>query len=202
MGGYPLLEGTIVDKKPRLVTIGIVMDPDAEVAYLEARHALDTATEMLLKTYPDRVKRAMLLDGVDVDDIEARKAIAERVIAEDTAELTEFQDAAEAAVKALEEATQQYKFRSLGRKTFRDLVRKHPATDDDHELAQQERGSDAKAQWNEDGLARELLHLASVSPSLTVEKVDEMFDGSNWNDTELLLLKTAALGAQLQGQQV
>lgn len=198
-----------MDKKPRLVTIGIVMDPAVEVAYLEARHALDAATEMLLKTYPDRVKRAMLLDGVDVDDTEARKAIAERVIDEDTAELTKYQDAAEAAVKALEAATQQYKFRSLGRKTFRDLVRKHPATDEDHELAQRtDRCSgcggpvDAKAQWNDEGLSRELLHLASVSPSLTVEKVDEMFDGSNWNDTELLLLKTAALGAQLQGQQV
>lgn len=192
---------TQTDKKPRLTQVDIVMDPAAEVAYFTAKYALDAACEQLLSTYPDRVARAMLLAGHSADDVEARGRIADRVAAEDEAELLPFQRAADAALETVETCKQTFKFRSLGRKTFRDLVRKHPATDEDHEALQAEVGSTARARWNDEGLSRELLHLASVSPSLTVEMVDEIFDGPNWNDAEVLLLKTAALGAQLQGQQ-
>lgn len=189
-----------VPKTARLTHVDIPMNPDAEEAYVQAMQALNAAAETLLETYPDRVKQAMLLAGLDPLDVEGRKTVAETVLAEDEANLTKYQDEAEAALEHLRATTVRYKFRSLGRKRYRELHAAHPPREEDHEAVRRETGDpEARAHFCDETFTRELLHLSAVSPALSVADVDEIFDGTEWNSTEIALLRLAAITAQSQG---
>lgn len=184
-------------KSPRTFGVPIVMDPEKETAYLEAKAAVDATAAKLLATAGDRIRRAREAAGDDPAD---RRLAGQAVVDADEAHLRALQDTADAAKTELDAVTRRYVFRALGRKAWKDLVAKHPATPEDHEQWT-EQGYEGKAPWHEDGLARDLIHKAAVNPVLSPEDVTEIFDGADWNAAEVALLWTAALLVQSQGPQ-
>lgn len=184
-------------KKARTFAVPIVMDPDVEGVYLEAKHALDTKAEELLTSAALRIRAAREAAGDDPGD---RLAAAHAVVSADEADLQVLQRAVADAEAALNAATTRYRFRALGRKAWKDLVTKHPATPEDQEAWAAE-GHEGRCPWHEDGLARDLIHKASVAPALSPEDVEEIFDGADWNASEISLLWTAALYVQSQAPQ-
>ena len=184
-------------KQARTFAVPIVMDPDVESIYLDARHALDARAETLLESAALRIRAAREAAGDDPND---RLIAAGAVVTADEAELAALRTAVTDAETALDAVTTKYRFRSLGRKAWKDLVTKHPATPEDQEAWAAE-GHEGRCPWHEDGLARDLIHKAAVSPLLSPEDVAEIFDGADWNASEISLLWTAALYVQSQAPQ-
>lgn len=182
-------------KKPRTFGVPIVMDPAVEETYLTAKAALDGRAHDLLATAADRIRAAREAAG---DDPVERKAAGQAVADADTAELEALQVDVDQANTALDAVTKVYRFRALGRRAWKDLVVKHPPTPED-QAAWEAEGREGRCPWHEDGIARELLHVASVEPPLSPADVEEIFDGAEWNATEISLLWTAALYVQSQG---
>src|SRR5690606_6853663 len=129
---------------------------------------------------------------------EAQAEALQAVLNADDAELAKMRDALEVARQRLAENTSTYKFRALGRAAWEALKEKHPATDEDLELPREATGNkEDTAQWHVDTLAPELVQAASVSPRLTAEDVDVIWNGGDWNDTEVSNLFQTALMAQV-----
>lgn len=140
---------------------------------------------------PMRVKVPVV---VDPDVLEAL-AEAELVLAQaDDDAKPAAEQAVEAARVAVEEATDLYVFEAIGRAAFDDLVREHPATDEDHARVQEDTGDpNAKAPWAVDTFAPALIKACCLSPDL--DDVDVKAIATEWNETEYLELFTAALAA-------
>lgn len=184
-------------KTARLFTVPIVMDPSFENTYLELRQELDDTAQRLLGTAGDRIRAARANTATPEEATAAGNALA----AEDHAVLSEIQARLEAASKDLDKYTQGYKFRALGRKTFKQLYADNPPTDEDRAQWAAD-GEEGEPPYNEDGFARDLIQRACVSPVLSKADVDEMFDGEDWNPTELGMLFVGAQHIQTQGTRV
>src|SRR5690625_5275767 len=157
----------------------IVMDPEVEGAFVQARNKLDMRQAELLKTFPGRAAKARELGGD-----------AETVAAEDQAELDVLINARDEAEKALDAVTVPFKFRALGRKKHRELINAHPATAAQIEAAKSD-GEDVP-HLNHETYAPAIVAAAIVSPALSREQVYELFDSPEWNAKELDLLYSAA----------
>lgn len=183
-------------KNARLITVPMVMDPSFETAYLTARHELDEASQRLLATAGDRIRAARAGAVTDEEAVVAANGVA----VGDGAVLAQFEARVEAAKAELDEHTQPFKFRALGRKTFKALYADHPPKQEDLDEWKAS-GEEGEPPYNEDGFARELIVRSCVTPSLTATQVDAMFDGEDWNAAELGLLFVAAQHIQTQGPQ-
>lgn len=184
---------TVRDKKARLFTVPIIMDPDVETAYLEAQYELDQTAERLLKTAGDRIRaaRAAAQPGNE-------EAATQAIVDADEKILTQLRDKRETAKQTMDDATEYFKFRALGRKHYKDLIKAHPPTAEDVK-AWEEAEREGKCPWNHDGLARELVRRACVSPLLDEADITEIFDGREWNQTEVDMLWIGASSVQVQG---
>lgn len=181
-----------MDKKFRPVRVPIVLDPDVEEDYLKARAELDQTAEQLLTSAGARIRRARELAG---DDEDARAAAGQVVVDEDTAQLAALAEAVAAADLALKDVTRQFVFRPLGRKAWKDLVAANPPTEESHAVWAAE-GNEGTAPWDEDGMARGLITAACVSPKMTRDEVEHLFDDGDYSQGELGLLWIGALQAQ------
>lgn len=88
------------------------------------------------------------------------------------------------------EETQTFFFRSIGAKRWRELLKAHPPTDDDH--AQTEAIGAGRALWSVEGFPRALIQTSCVEPVLSDDDLEEMFHGDTWNDAEITHLFTTA----------
>lgn len=176
----------MLNKKARTFTIPLVMEPDLEAEFVKARNQLDMKSHELLKSFPARVAKARAMGVENPGDT---------VSAEDQAALDPLVKARDKAEEALEDVTQYFMFRAVGRKKHRTLVNEHPPTSKQVEDAKVA-GEDAPA-VNHETYARALVTAALVKPVLTREQVDEMFDSDDWNKSELDLLYTAANAPQV-----
>lgn len=102
---------------------------------------------------------------------------------------TRYEQAKAAAI----EQSMEFKFQSLGRKTFSALLDQHPPTTAQVENGQQD---GEVPDWNTDTFPQALVHAAIVSPALTNEQVEEMWDSPVWSTAELNDLFSAALACQ------
>ena len=190
----------MIPKSARTVSVTIPMDSTHETAFLEARQTLDTVSEHLLSTYPARVDQAAARAGIMRDDAEGRAKAADAVRAEDENTLSGLHDVAEKALERLNETSQTFVFRSLGRTAMRELYAAHPPTDEDHANVRANLGDEkAVAPYHEETFAPALIKAASADPVLSDEDVKEIFDGNTWNNTEVTLLYVTAMSAQSQG---
>ena len=180
-------------KKPRIIKVPIVFDSEVELEYLQAQHAVEEATGNLLTTATDRIRVARACARP-----EHEHAAAETVAAGDAAEIDALKAVVAEKKTALDAVTVWYTFRALGRKTWSDLVKKHPPTDEDQAQFEAE-GGQGKAPFDELGIARELLPLACVSPGITPEEAINIVDGADWNSTEIATLWAGARYVQIQG---
>lgn len=184
---------TLPQKKARVVKVPIVLDSEIELEYLQAKHAVDVRAEELLTTAAERIRIARASATLDTEH-----AAAEAVVAKDTAEIDELQKIVAEKKTALDEVTTYFTFRALGRKTWADLQKRHPATEEDHAQHAAE-GGQGPAPFHELGVARELLHLAAVAPTLTQEEANEIVDGDLYNLVEVATLWAGARYVQVQG---
>lgn len=190
----------MIPKSARTSSVTIPMDSTHETAFLEARQTLDTVSEHLLSTYPARVDQAAARAGVMRDDPEGRAKVAAAVLAEDENTIRGLHDVAEKALERLQETSQTFVFRSLGRSTLRELYAAHPATDGDHANVRASLDDEkAVAPYHEETFAPALVKAASADPVLSDEDIKAIFDGDTWNNTEVTLLYVTAMSAQSQG---
>ena len=192
-----------IPKAARVVKVAIPLNPDLEDAFLEAQTLMVAAIEELIRTYPQRIAARLAERGVDPLDQEAREVVAAEIKAEDSAIENDVAGKAEAALQAVVDTTRTFKFRSLGRSTYRALVAAHPPTDDDHTAARVESGDmNKRASWNRATFFPALVHAASVGPQLTESEVAEIFESPDWSDGEVDLLVQGAIKAQISTSQI
>lgn len=188
-----------VSKKPRIVSVSIVLDDDVADAYEQAVRALHAKEQELLASRARRVAAARSATR-DLDD---QADALNLVVMEDEKVLEGLRQAVDAAREALEAETQVFKFRALGRAAWEALKAAHPAHEDDHEAVREATGKDdARAEYHADSLAPALIAAACVSPRLTEEYVQEhIINGDAWNDTEITTLFQHALIAQISARE-
>ena len=184
-------------KKPRITHVDVVMDTEAADAFAAAQAEYDRLESTLRTTRPQRLAEARNALAPTSSPEEYTQA-ASGVLAADDERLAEAQAVLDAAGADLDAATQRFKFRGLGRKRWEDLKAEHPPTEQDHANAREASGNeDTVAEYSVDSLAPALIAEASVSPRLSAEEVDVMFNGDDWNTPEIASLFQTALLAQV-----
>lgn len=184
-------------KKPHIQWVDIVNDDELAETYEEALAALNTREQALQASAPRRLAAARNAMSATISPEDEARELAAVTTADDLI-LDDLRAALEDAQAALHAATTRYKFRALGRAAWEELKSRHEPTDEDHANAQEATGKeDARADYHMESLAPELVQIACVSPRLTAEQVDEIFNGDTWNDAEIALLFQTALIAQV-----
>lgn len=156
-------------KKPVTTTVPICMD--SEVADRYAR--LQIRVEL---------KRTQL--AMDPNDRELRR------------EVEDLQAQFEQAEAEVEKLTVRFKFKSLGRQAYDDLIKMHPPTK--AQIAEAKEKGYATQQWNIETFPMALITVCCIEPDLTDENVKEMFTSDDWNEAELTMLWEAALNVNSQ----
>ncbi|MBI9114304.1 hypothetical protein [Sanguibacter suaedae] len=141
-------------KNTRIIRVPIVLDSEVDLECLQAQRAVDVRAAELLSTAADRIHiaRAAAPSETEID-------AANRIVDWDKAVIAELKATAEEKKAALEDVTAWSAVRALGRKTWADLVRRHPATLEDQKQWEAD-GGKGKAPYNEIELAKDLFHLA------------------------------------------
>ena len=187
-----------IPKEARVVKVHIPLNPEFEDAFLEAQAAMVAVVSEQIESYPRRLTMRLAEQGLDPLDQEARERVGAVLKAEDEKTAGELMAATETALKAVMETTREFKFRSLGRTTYRRLVAEHPPTDEDHTAARIESGDmNARASWNRETFFPALVQAASCGPQLTAAEVAEIFESPDWSDGEVALLVEGAVQAQI-----
>ena len=110
----------------------------------------------------------------------------------------EAEAAVEAAKAELEENSQEFAFRALGRKQLGALVKKHRPTDEEvkefQRLAKLNPATAANGElpYNQVTLPPELIQLACIDPVFSFEEAQELWDSDSWSDAELAMILNAA----------
>lgn len=152
-------------KKPTVKTVSISLDDDLQEAYNIAKEALEAAQA---NSNGSNVTHAGIA--------KAKKAVEEAKAAAEGASIT-------------------FKFRSIGRKKYDDLVDQFPATDDQKAEVARFGGDPDNLAWDPDKFPVALMAASILEPALTAEQVQEMYDSDDWSASELSALSVAALEA-------
>lgn len=155
-------------KKPTMRFVDISLDDDAQAAYEDDQSNLEDA-KFALQNSPDDA------------DAKAKVLAAE--------------EAVKASAKAAKDASQRFKFRSIGRKKYDDLVGLHPPTDAQRKEIEKEGGDPDNLSWNPDTFPKALVAASITEPLLTPEQVDEMWASDDWSESETAALSVTALEA-------
>lgn len=99
-------------------------------------------------------------------------------------ELEKASDELEDARKAAEAESVEFKFQSIGRLAYEQLIDDHPATADQKKRA--EKKSDPVPPWDLDEFPVALIHACLSEPKLTLDQVRQIWTDDNWNESELL----------------
>jgi hypothetical protein len=181
-------------KLPRRVTIGIYLDDSTVDAVDAASRDLTAARERLDASRPRRLAEARACaTPEEISD----QSVFDAVNAADAGELAPLEQAATDALDLMDAATMWFTFRSLGRTPFRELLTKHPARDEDHDVFSTQ-VEDAKAPYNLDTFPPALIQACCIDPVLSDEDIAVIFDGDTWNDVEVNALVVHAQLAQAQ----
>lgn len=108
-------------------------------------------------------------------------------------ELAEAKKAHDKITEELRDQSVQFKFKSLGRKKYEQLLMDHPISDEDIKRAERAGQDPSSLSWGQ-SFAPALVAACLVEPELTFEQVNEIFEDSDeWNGAETLLLFSTAL---------
>lgn len=172
-------------KKPQTAKVSLCLDSDLSEEFEEAQR---------------KVREARIRATASNVDDDTRTRLDR--------ELEEAEQALEALRPAVEEATVVFKFKSIGRKKYEELVLAHPPTDEQVERSKKF-ASEAEARNGEDRLMHNpdtfpvaLIAKASVEPKLTEDEVREMWDSDDWTGAELMTLFFTAQTPQMKRSQV
>jgi hypothetical protein len=184
-------------KKPLEQRVTIVLDDDVIEALNDARADLADAEQAADATYERKLTLARSANppASELLTIEGRlDADREKALVEPRAAV----DAAEAAVR---EASQEFVFRSPGRKAFEDLIAEHAPTDEDHDDMRRMTGRpEALARWHSDTFMPALVAACAVDPKISPEQAEAMY--ADWTDAEIGELFGAAIAVCQGARQV
>jgi len=117
---------------------------------------------------------------------------------EDIAAMAEIDQATEAYRQAKDSVTANsvlFTFRAIGRSKYEKLKLEHPRTSK-QKVEDEKEGRDPSAiAWNHDTFPPALIAAACVSPQLSEEDVQDMWESDNWSEAELALLFGTAIDA-------
>lgn len=151
-------------KKPSFKTVRLPLDSEIADAYEDAKSDVDRLKIRFDYKPDDRNVQAEY--NAAVDKMEQAKALV------------------------LENSVV-FKFRSIGRKRFDDLIGEHPPTDTQIKKAKDNGSGDIN--WNSDTFPVALISACLVEPKLEEHEVKDMWDSEDWAGSELLLLFYGAL---------
>jgi len=194
----PITPSDHLQKLPRTSSVVIVLDETRAEDFEDATNMLLQKQQELLNSYPRRAAAIKAELPAASTREEIREALEELRL-QDEDEMQPLRENEREASVALDEVRQKYVFRALGRKQWRELIENHPPTDEDHEEFTSEGGT-GKAQYSFETFPRALVQQSSVSPKLSSEDIDEIYDGGDWNETEITMLFQAALSANTQAR--
>lgn len=186
-------------KKPRVMHVDIILNDEIAEAYENAEAKLQRLERELLDTRARRVAavRAGLPSSMTPEDQAEQLAVVHE---EDQQQIDDARKELATLAESLQAATQRFVFRALGRRAWEELKAAHPPTETDHDTIRETTGkADAKAEYCFDTLAPDLVQKSAVSPVLSEETVEAMFE--TWNDEELARLFQTALMAQITARQ-
>lgn len=139
------------------------------------------------------------LDGdvtARIQDLQASYAEARRLDSKsntpDKAPAIQYQ--LDALIEEAKKTEQVFKFRSIGRPRYEELLREHPPT------ARQKK--DLQAVFNTDTFPPALISAASFDPEISLEDAEEIFSSPDWNNAELLKLYFAAEQANTESADI
>lgn len=151
-------------KKPNFKTIRLPLDSEIADAFEEAKNEMERL-KLRLDYKPD--DKALLKEhSAAVDAYEAAKAL-------------------------MLENSVEFKFRSIGRKRFDELIFEHPPTEAQIKKAK-ETGA-GEANWNEDTFPVAIMSACMVEPKMEEHEVKDLWESEDWAGSEVLALFWAAL---------
>jgi hypothetical protein len=148
------------------------------------------------------VQRALIpLDDEAAQTYAAAKAeVGTAELMQDPERLSTAAAALEAATTALQEASVEVVFRSVGRPRFEALKRQHPPTEQQKAEFKAEYGVDAE--YNTDTFPAALIAASCIQPEMTSEQVESLVEEHGWNAGEFQHLFTLALQVNTQRRAV
>lgn len=159
-------------KRPVTRTVPLVCDPEVGAEWDRLTGVLSAAQAKL--------------DASEAADIPAaRLRTLRKAVVDAQAEVDAYRPTVEAV-------TFTFKLRSMGRRSFEELMDAHPPTP--AELAEADAKGEPRPQWSADTFAVALIAHTLEAPKLTEAEVRaELWDNEDWNNAELSTLWMAAL---------
>lgn len=155
-------------KKPNLKSVRLALDSEVAEEFEQAKEELERlATRMEYMTEEDTrlpVLRAQR-DEAQVRFDQAKEAVLEESVL--------------------------FKFRSIGRKRFDDLIASHPPTEAQIEKAKKTGEGDLT--WNSETFPPALVFNCLVEPKLEEHEVKDLWESDDWAGSEIIALFYAAL---------
>jgi hypothetical protein len=156
------------EKKPTFKTAYILMDP-----------ALGDELDALIARRTDL--QAKVVRSPNNEELQAR--------------LRAVQSEVEELEQRVEEETEPYVFRSIGRPKMEKLLEDNPPTAE--QIAEAKKEGINEVSFNPETYPSALIAEASYDPVMDLEEVQDMWDSPDWNTSEILELFTAAQEAQI-----
>jgi len=158
-------------KKPLTQSVTIVLDSEVAEQWDEANDALNNARNAIAVAERERAPRPRLAQlESDAADAEAKVEELRPIV---------------------REHSQDFRFRSIGRRAFEELIGQHPAT-----AAQKAKAladNDPEPAWNGETFAPALVAASMIEPPATEAEVIDLWNDAAWSGPELLTLWAAAL---------
>lgn len=164
-------------KKPHTATVVLALDADAAQEFEEAQKAARDA-QVRAQAYPQNTQ-------VQEDAAAAQARLDEMS-------------------ENLDDIVVSFTFRSIGRKKFEKMVLDHPPTSEQVARANQyatekeKEGDEPLLSHNPETFPVALIAACLVSPKMTEEEVQEMWDSDDWTGTELGTLFLAAQSVNIR----
>lgn len=159
-------------KQPNTRKVTIALDPEVADEYDAAKDRMETAQRM----------------------VDVHKERGGPPYAEACDELKSATTAFDAAKAELEESSQTFTFKSIGRRAYEELMLDHAPTKDQIAEAKKTAGGGEPA-FNTDTFPPALIFASCIDPMLTEEDVKEIWEGDSWSQNETTTLFVTALDA-------
>lgn len=158
-------------KQPNTRTVIIALDSEVAERHDEAQERFQMAERML--------------------DIKKERGGDEYVAAGE--ELEAAKSALEEAKVALDEESQEFVFRSIGRRAYSDLLMENQPTPT--QVAEAKKAGDGEFNWNPDTFPVALLIASMISPAMDEADIKDIWESPDWSAAETMALFMAALEA-------
>lgn len=158
-------------KQPNTRKVTIALDPEVADEFDSAKDRLETAKRM----------------------VDIHKDRGGPLYAEACDELVSATEAFDAAKAVVQESSQEFTFKAIGRRAYEDLMMDHLPTAD--QVVKAKKAGGGEPAFNPDTFPPALILASCVDPILTEADVKEIWEGDEWSQNETTTLFMVALDA-------